>query len=42
MRKEVVLEASKKGIICVLPFIGNKSLQLKTRLVNFVKSSVNH
>ena len=42
MRKEIVLEALKKGIIYVLPFIRKKSLQLKTRLVNFVKSSVNH
>ena len=34
IKKEVVLKASKKELICVLPFIGNKSLQLRTRLVN--------
>ena len=33
MKKEVVLKASKKELICILPFIGNKSLQLRIHLV---------
>ena len=36
LKKEVVLKASKKELICELPFIGNKSLQLRTRLVNSI------
>ena len=39
-KKEVVLKASKKELICVLPFIGNKSLQLRTRLVNSIKNKL--
>ena len=31
IEKEVVLKASKKERYCVLPFIGNKSMQLRTR-----------
>ena len=34
VRKEIVLKTSKKELICVVPFIGNKSLQLKTCLVH--------
>ena len=34
IKKEVVLTASKKELICILPFIGIKSLQLRTCLVN--------
>ena len=30
----------KKELICVLPFIGNKSLQLKTRLVNSIENNL--
>ena len=40
VKKEVVLKASKKELICVLPFIGNKSLQLKTRLVNSIENNL--
>ena len=40
MKKEVVLKASKKELICVLPFIGNKSLQLRTRLVNSIENNL--
>ena len=29
IKKEVVLKASKKELVCVLPFIRNKSLQLE-------------
>ena len=35
MRKEVLLKPSKKEFLYVLPFIGNQSLQLRTRLVKF-------
>ena len=34
MEKEVVLKASKKELICILHFLGKKSMQLRTRLVN--------
>ena len=34
VQKEVVLECSKKELICVLSFTGKKSLQLRTRLVS--------
>ena len=30
IKKEVVLKVSKKELICILPFIGEKSLQLRT------------
>ena len=40
MKKEVVLKASKKELICVLPFIGKKSMQLRTRLVNSIESNL--
>ena len=40
IKKEVVLKASKKELICILPFIGNKSLQLSTRLVNSIESTL--
>ena len=40
IKKEVVLKASKKELICILPFIGNKSLQLRTRLVNSIESTL--
>ena len=35
--KNEVLKALKKELICVLPFIGNKSLQLRTRLGNSIE-----
>ena len=40
IKKEVVLKASKKELICILPFIGNKSLQLRTRLVNPIENKL--
>ena len=39
IKKKVVLKASKKELICVLHFIGNKSTQLRTRLVNSIESN---
>ena len=40
VRKEVVLKTSKKELICVVPFIGNKSLQLRTCLVNSTENNL--
>ena len=40
IKKKVVLKASKKELICVLPFPGKKSLQLRTRLLNSIKSNL--
>ena len=40
IKKEVVLKASKKELICVLPFLGKKSMQLRTRLVNSTESNL--
>ena len=40
IKREVVLKASKKKLICVLPFIGKNSLQLRTRLVNSIESNL--
>ena len=34
------MKASKKELTCVLPFIGNKSLQLRTRLVNSIENNL--
>ena len=39
-KKKVVLTASKKELICVLPFLGKKSMQLRTRSVNFIESNL--
>ena len=39
IKTEVVLKASKKELICVLPFLGKKSMQLRTRLVNSIESN---
>ena len=39
IKKKVVLKASKKELICVLPFLGKKSMQLRTRLVNSIENS---
>ena len=40
-KKEIVLKASKKEVIWVLPFTGKKLLQLRTRLVNSrIRSSI--
>ena len=38
IKKEVVLKSSKKELICILPFIGNKSLQLRIRSVNSIEN----
>ena len=40
VKKEVILKASKKELICVLPFIGNQSLQLRSRLVNSIENNL--
>ena len=40
IKKEVVLRASKKELICFLPFTGKKSLQLRTRLPNYVENNL--
>ena len=40
MKKEVVMTASKKELIYILPFFGNKSLQLRTRLVNSIENNL--
>ena len=40
MKKKVVLKASKKELICVLPFLGKKSMQLTNRLVNSIESDL--
>ena len=36
----MVLKASKKELICVLPFLGKRSMQLRTRLVNSIESNL--
>ena len=40
IKKKVVLKASKKELICVLPFLGKKSMQLRTGLVNYIESNL--
>ena len=40
IKKEAALKASKKELICVLLFIGKKSLQLRTRLVNTIEMNL--
>ena len=40
MKKEVVMTASKKELIYILPFFGNKSLQLRTCLVNSIENNL--
>ena len=40
IKKEVVLKASKKELICVLPFLGKRSMQLRTRLANSIESNL--
>ena len=39
-KKELVLNAPKKELICVLPFIGKKSLQLRNRLINSIVTNI--
>ena len=40
VKKDVCLLAPKKQLTCVLPFFGEKSLQLRSRLVNSVNKTV--
>ena len=40
IKKKLVLKASKKELIYVLPFTGKKSLQLRTCLVNSTESNI--
>ena len=40
IKKEVVLQASKKELICIRPFLGKKSMQLRTCLVNSIESNL--
>ena len=40
IKKEVVLKASKKELICILPFLGKRSMQLGTGLVNSIESNL--
>ena len=40
IKKKVVLKVSKKELICLLPFIGKKSMQLRTHLVNSTESNL--
>ena len=37
IKKEVVLKASKKELICILAFLGKKLMQLRTCLVNSIE-----
>ena len=39
IKKKLVLKASKK-LICVLSFLGKRLMQLRTRLVNSIKSNL--
>ena len=40
IKKKVVLKASKKELICILPFLGKKSMQRRTCIVNSTESSL--
>ena len=40
IKKKAALKASKKELACVLPFIGKKSLQLRTCLVNSIENNL--
>ena len=40
INKKVVLEASKKELICAFSFLGKKSIQLKTRFLNSIESNL--
>ena len=40
IKKRVVLEALKKELICVFPFLRKKSMQLRTGLVNSIESNL--
>ena len=40
IEKKTFLTASKKELVCVLPFIGKKSLQLRSRLVKSIQENL--
>ena len=40
IKKKVFLLAPKKQLICVLPFFGKKSLQLRSRLINTINKNL--
>ena len=40
IKKKTFLTASKKQLVCVLPFIGKKSLQLRSRLVKSIQGNL--
>ena len=40
VEKKTFLTASKKQLLCVLPFIGKKSLQLRSRLVKSIQGNL--
>ena len=40
IKKKVVLKVLKKELICFLPFLGKKSMQLRTRFVNSIESNL--
>ena len=40
IEKKPFLTASKKQLVCVLPFIGKKSLQLRSRLVKSIQGNL--
>ena len=40
IEKKTFLTASKKQLVCVLPFIGKKSLQLRSRLVKSIQENL--
>ena len=40
IKKKSFLTASKKELVCVLPFIGKKSLQLRSRLVKSIQGNL--
>ena len=40
IEKKVFLVAQKKELVCVLPFIGKKSLQLRSRLVKSIQQNL--
>ena len=40
VKKKTFLTASKKQLVCVLPFIGKKSLQLRSRLVKSIQGNL--
>ena len=41
IKKKLVLKALKKELICVLPFLGKRSMQLRTCLVISTESNLN-